>query len=194
VRGEICTVYLRKPEDSPRRGDGPLTASQRELSARKDLPTYLIRPRRAAPEAAWLQTVLVLALFGGLGLLIWQAINYQLRWNAAPVVQGDVVDVQPPPPDPFPTDYTISYRDQSGAAHQVVLKRADVYVTPKVGETVEIRFLPESPDRPLGPARYRDIAVEEYVPRGIGIVAVYCVIQVIWPIASWLFGRKRRTV
>ena len=190
VRGEICTVCLRQPGESPRRGDGELTLSQRELSARKDLPTYLVRPRGGAP-ASWWQTVLTFALFGAFGLLVWQAIDYQRRWNAAPVVQGDVMDVQPPPPDPFPTEYTIAYRDQAGTAHQVVLKRADVYLAPKVGENVEIRFLPESPDQPLGPARYRDIAVEKYVPIAIGILAIYLVILIIVPIAQWLLRGKR---
>jgi hypothetical protein len=194
VRGEICTVCLRQPGESPRRGDGPLTASQRELSARKDLPTYLIRPRGGAQQASWFQTLLTFALFGAIGLLVWQAIDYQRRWNEAPVVPGDVLDVQPPPPDPFPTEYTIAYRDQAGTAHQVVLKRADVYLAPKVGENVEIRFLPESPAAPLGPARYRDIAVEKYVPLVIGIIAIYLVILIIVPVAQWLLRGNRRAV
>ena len=59
VRGEICTVRLRQPGESPRRGDGPLTASQRELSARKDLPTYLVQPRgKVSPTASGLRAIL----------------------------------------------------------------------------------------------------------------------------------------
>jgi len=44
VRGEIATVRLRKPEESPKSGLGSLTAAQRDLSSRPDLPIYLLRP------------------------------------------------------------------------------------------------------------------------------------------------------
>src|SRR5262245_329466 len=56
VRGEICTVRLRQPKDVPRRGDGSLTPDQRTLSARKDLPQYLIRqPGELSPKQSWFQ-------------------------------------------------------------------------------------------------------------------------------------------
>jgi hypothetical protein len=193
VRGEICTMRLRQPGEAPRRGDGSLTASQRELSARKDLPQYLIRqPGELSPKQGCFQGVLGVALAGSLVLLVWQGIGYQRRWNEAPAVEGEVIDVKPPPPDPFPTEYTISYLDQRAAPHQVVLKHADVYVTPHVGDKVEIRFLPEAPDQPMGPARYRDAAFEKYVPWGIGIVAAYLVIQFAVSLVGLLLKRRPR--
>ncbi len=190
VRGEITTVRLRKPEESPRRGIGPLTPAQRELSARSDLPTYLIRPRSeiAAPNR-WLQKILNLALFLAMGSIVFNGIAYQGRWNAATVVEGDVIDVKPPPPEPFPDEYTIDYRDQQGNPHQVIFKRNDVYVAPKIGEKIEIRYLPEAPDKPIGPARYRDAAFDKYMPLGIGLMAVYCILQIVIPLALILFRR-----
>ncbi len=126
-----------------------------------------------------------------MGLTVWQGIRYQARWNAAPVVQGEIIDVKPPPPDPFPDEYTVEYRDQSGNPHQALLKRNDVYVTPKIGETIEIRYLPEHPDRPLGPARYRDVAFEKFVPIGIGVMASYLILQIIIPLAALVIRRVR---
>jgi hypothetical protein len=192
VRGEITTIRLRQPEESPRRGYGPLTPSQRELSTRSDLPTFLLRdqPTLTTPNR-WIQKVLTLALFIGMGAIVFQAIEYQGRWNAATVVQGNVIDVQPPPPEPFPDQYTIDYSDLAGKQYQVVFQRNDVYVAPQVGETVEIRFLPEAPHRPLGPARYRDAAFNKYVPYGIGLMAAYSAFQILIPLASLIFRRRQ---
>lgn len=192
VRGEIATVRLRRPEESPRRGLGSLTSAQRELSSRKDLPNLLVRPATLPPTAEGrIQKLLTLAVFVIMGALVWQAIAYQARWNIAPMAEGDVIDVQPPPPEPFPDEYKINYRDEKGAQYQVVFKRRDVYVTPQVGDTVEVRYLLESPDRPMGPARFRDAAFDRYLPLGIGVMAVYCVLQLVVPLAGWLLrGRK----
>jgi hypothetical protein len=190
VRGEVTTIRLRKPEGSPRRGNGPLTDAQRALSQRSDLPTYLVRlPGGTARRGSWIQSLATLALFAALGWLVWHAIQYQQRWNTAPVAEGEVIEVRPPPPDPFPSEFTIAYRDDAGLPHQVVLKRADVYVTQSVGEKVELRYLPEAPDQPLGPAAYRDAAFQKFVPWGIGIMAAYCVLQLVVSIALWTVGR-----
>jgi hypothetical protein len=51
VRGEITTVRLRKPDETPKSGLGPVTASQRILSARSDLPRYLVNRRLGAVTA-----------------------------------------------------------------------------------------------------------------------------------------------
>lgn len=196
VRGEITTVRLRKPEESPRRGYGMLTPAQRELSARNDLMTYLIRRNSNGPST-WESRLLTILGFGValmIGMLVWQGIAYQGQWNSAPVVEGEVIGVEPPPPEPFPDEYTIDYRDSAGNSHQVVFKRNDVYVTPKIGEKVEIRFLPDAPDRPLGPARYRDAAFDRYLPLGIGVVAAYFISVLVVPVIGMFcrrLGRQR---
>jgi hypothetical protein len=175
--GEITTVRLRKPEESPKRGLGPLTPAQRELSARQDLSGYLLRRGRPiSRRASVVPGALGSALAAALALLFWEAIGYQRQWNNAPVVEGRVIAVKPPGAT-FPDEFTIAYRDLTGGEHQVVFKPADVYVLREVGEKVEVRFLPETPDQPLGPARVRDAAFLKYAPWGIGIVAVYLVLQ-----------------
>jgi hypothetical protein len=191
VRGEITTVRLRKPEESPKRGLGPLTPAQRELSARKDLSLYLLRPGGPiSPRRRAVQKALGIALAVSLALLVWQAINYQRQWDHAPVVEGQVIAVQPPGAT-FPDEFTILYRDLTGREHQVVFKPADVYVLRVVGEKVEVRYLPEAPDQPLGPARVRDAAFLKYMPWGIGMVAAYLVLQASISAVSWLTQRTK---
>jgi hypothetical protein len=198
VRGEITTVRLRKAEESPRQGLGPLTQSQRELSARQDLPLYLVRARNpVSASTSRLQQLLLLAVFVAMGMTVWQAIRYQARWNAAPPVDGEVIDLKPPPPDPFPDEYTVEYQDQAGKKYRAALKRNDLYVTPKIGEKIEIRYLPEHPEQPLGPARYRDAAFEKFVPIGIGVAAAYWILVLTIPLAALIIHRiraSRRTI
>ncbi len=128
-------------------------------------------------------------------VLVWQGIEYQGRWNIATTVEGDVIDVKPPPPEPFPDEYTIDYSDSTGKQYQVVFKRNDVYVAPQVGEKVEIRFLPDSPGRPMGPARFRDAAFDKYLPLGLGVMAAYCISLFAIPVAGMILrrlGRQKR--
>lgn len=193
VRGEITRVRLRKPEESPRRGYGELTPAQRELSARQNLTTYLIRP--SSEPATWevqLQKLISFATVVAIIVLVWQGIEYQSRWNNATTVAGDVVDVKPPPPEPFPDEYTIDYSDPAGKQYQVVFKRNDVYASPQVGDTVEIRFLPNAPHRPMGPSRYRDAAFDKYLPLGIGILSAYCISLIVIPVVGIVLRRLGR--
>jgi len=178
-RGRIDVVRLRKPEDAPREGPGSLTPAQRELSARPDLEEHLRRPLGGLSRpASWAQRILGLALAAALVLLFWQAVKYQQRWNNAAMVEGEVIAVDPPPPEPFPMKFTIAYKDQAGVERATVFERADIYVN-AVGEKVDVRYLPDAPDQPMGPARVRDAAFIKFVPWGIGVVGVYLVLQVV---------------
>lgn len=196
LNGTIGAVCIRKPEEAPKRGHGQLTSDQRALSARSDLYTHLVGTssllRPSSPQNRWVQRLLTLAMVIAMGFTVFRAIDYQQQWNNAVVVQASVIEVKPPPPDPFPDEYTVTYRDQADQQHQVLLKRNDVYVAPQVGETVELRYLPQAPDKPLGPARYRDASFVEFVPIGIGILAVYSVLQLILPFVSMLFDSLTR--
>lgn len=189
VYGDVMTVRLRRSNDVPSTGYGPLTAEQRELAARPDLTSYLIGPRRtdgtAPARRSRFQRLAGAALVAGIAIVVWRAIDYQRRWNAAPVVDGVVVDVQPPPPAPFPDDFTIAYQDQSGHSHRAVFKRSDIYTLPAIGEKIEVRYLPEAPGEPLGPARVREIAIERFLPWGIGVVVAYFVLQVVAAVVAW---------
>jgi hypothetical protein len=189
--GEIIAVHLRQPEHAPKRGVGTLTPAQRELSSRPELDKLL----RTAPAAGsqrrnWFQSLLTLALIVALGLLIWRAIEYQRRWNAALVVEGEVIAVHPPPPEPFPDRFTIAYRDQAGGQHEVVLGRPDIYALLQVGEKVELRYLPEAPEQVLGPARVRDIAFDRFFPWGIGLFGAYLALQLVAAVIAAMWGRR----
>jgi hypothetical protein len=186
LRGDIDTVRLRKPEDTPRTGVGALTPAQRELSARENLRDILVRPRNPlARPVSWLQTLLGFGLAAALALVFWRAVDYQRQWNDAPTVEGEVIAVEPPPPEPFPRKFTITYRDQAGGEHTTVFERADIYVN-AVGEKVDVRYLPEAPDQPMGPARVRDAAFIKFGPWGIGVLAVYFVLQVVLSVVGWV--------
>ena len=101
------------------------------------------------------------------------------------MVQGKVIAVKPPDV-PFPQELTVAYRDQADQEHQVIFRPVDVYVVRELGELVEVRYLPEAPDQPLGPARFRDAAFLKYTPWGIGIVAAYLLLQVAVGTGAWL--------
>ncbi len=196
VRGEITTVRLRKPGETPKSGLGPLTASQRELSSRTDLPRYLVnRVSGVSRPVRWAQIPLNIGLAAALVLLFWQSIDYQRRWNDAPVVEGEVIAVNPPPPEPFPREFTVAYRDQAGAEHRTLFKPADVYIVREVGEKVDVRYLPDAPDQPMGPARVRDAAFIKFGPWAIGVLAAYFVLQVVLSVAGWILqGMKPKPV
>jgi hypothetical protein len=190
VYGDILTVRLRRPDDIPKAGLGSLTPEQRALAARPDPTSHLVGPvREQRRRGSRFQLLAGLALMVGMALVVWRAIDYQRRWNEAPVVEGEVVDVKPPPPEPFPNEYTIVYHDKMGRRHQVIFQRADVYNIAKVGGKVEIRYLPEAPDEPLGPARVPDAWVERYIPWGIGVMVGYFVLQLAVPIVGWAWRK-----
>lgn len=180
VYGDVLTVKLRRPSDVPAKGIGPLTAEQRALALREDLSSKLVGVTRTAipqpRQASRFQRYGMLVVFLALGLVIWRGAEYQLRWNRAPVAKADILAVNPPPPEPFPEEYTVAYDDHLGARHEAVIDRDEVYGIPALGEKLDVHFLPEAPDEPLGTARMRDIAFEKYLPWGIGVVVAYFVL------------------
>lgn len=175
--GAVREVYLRQPADMPREGVGPLTATQLELSRREDLPRYL-RSVHQAGQKSWSRMITAACMFGLIGLVVWKAAEYQRRWHQAPSVEAEVIAVRPVEPDTIPTHFVVAYRDQNGVEHRAELGLADVYVPKAVGEKVEVRFLPEAPDQPIGPSRVRDVAFIKFFPWVIGIFACYLVMQV----------------
>lgn len=185
-RGEILCVRMRLPGDVPREGAGPLTPSQRTLLAKPDLSDSLTDDAPAAKRPPnRLQPILTLAMLASLGWLVWIGIQYQQKWNAAPTVEGEVVAVQPPPPDPFPSEFTVAYR-VDGKEYRTVFEPADVYLTRAVGDKVDVRYLPGTPDEPMGPARVSDAAFLKFMPWGIGIVGAYLALQLLLSIAGMI--------
>lgn len=186
-RGEILCVRLRQPSDVPRDGVGSLTQAQRALLAKPDLSDVLDEADDSTPKRprSRLQQLLTLAMLASLGWVVWTAIQYQQKWNAAPTVEGEVVAVNPPPPDPFPSEITVAYL-VDGKEYRTVFGLNDVYMTRAVGDKVEVRYLPDAPDEPMGPARVSDAAFVEFMPWGIGVVGAYLVLQLLISIAGAL--------
>ena len=193
-RGEVTLLRLRQPEDAPRTGVGALTAAQREILAREDLSDYLAGSTSVdgARGGGCLQKLLTLGLLISLGVVGWRAFDYQRRWHASPTVEGEVIAVEPPPPEPFPDKYTIAYQDLAGGQHQVVWTRNKVYGIHKVGDKIELRYLPEAPERPVNPPDVSDEAFITFLPWGIGIFVAYLALQFAISIAGLL--ARRRTV
>lgn len=178
-RGTVEGILCRQPQHVPAHGSGPLTDRQRDLLSQADLDAALEPPPPpGANLMRTLQTLLTVAAVATIGVIFWRGVQFQQRWNHATKVEGTVVAVKPPPPQFWPDELTVEYADSTGKTHQVVWKPADVYVTNAVGQKVDVFFLPEAPDKPMGPARVRDAAFLVFVPYGIAVGVIYLVLVV----------------
>ena len=79
----------------------------------------------------------------------------------------------------------MSFNDADGTERRQTLGHMQFLMTPKMGDEVNVRFLPGSPDKVLGPVAFRDVGFETALPYGIGILAVYSVLQLA------VFGRSQ---
>ena len=186
TRGKITTLLLCDPSKLPNTGYGEFTEAQRQLSERMQvesitLPVAKTHPLESAVKLGLLLNAILVAAFFGK-----QAWEEEKRWDNAPVVEADVVAVWPPPPEPFPNKFQLSFQDNSQTTHEVELGQNDVYGVPKVGEKITLRYLPESPQTVKGPAKIHDIAFERFVPYLLGTVAVYFVLHFA---SDYLVGR-----
>jgi hypothetical protein len=187
VNGHILTARLRQPGNIPLRTYGPLTDDQRTLAAREALARLRVGSlSRYSNESerrrdSRFQLLAGLALVVLMAVVIWQGIDYQRRWDNAPLVDGEVIDTSPPPPEPFPRYFTIAYRDQQGRPHQAVLDYTEIFSLSKIGAKVQLRYLPEAPDKPKGSSAQR-AAFDKYIPWGLGVFATYFVLQFVMAI------------
>lgn len=185
THGKITTLYLCDPADLPQIGLGEFTGAQRHLSERMQLASFRTPTartplaERAFKVSLLLITLCFIAFFG------WRAWEEKKRWDNASEVQAEVVSVWPAPPDPFPSRFQLSYRDQSGKTHEVELEASDFYGTPQVGDELSLRYLPESPQTPLGPTKFRDVAFDQFVPYLLGAIGVYFVLHIA---SGFVFG------
>lgn len=186
TRGKITTLFLCDPSKLPGSGYGEFTGAQRHLSERLQIASFKAAPTKSHPletgvKITLLLTAILVATFFGK-----QAWEEQKRWDNAPEVEADVVAVSPPPPEPFPSKYQVTYQDPSGTKHELELEQSDVYGVPRVGEKVTLRYLLESPQTVKAPAKVHDIAFERFVPYLLGTFAVYFVMHFM---SDYLVGR-----
>lgn len=171
-KGIVNQVVLRKPEHSPTSGIAPLTQEQLELAMQQEIP----KPQApAGPPPLWVRTlqtasnVVYVALFIGVFLYTQQQ---QAAWNNAPRTPGTLVAIEPNDPKLKQDVYVFEYKDQAGKTHQARWTLADIYVPREIGSEVEVTFLPEAPDKPVGPARVRDIGMSNLFPYVIVLTAM----------------------
>ena len=189
--GEIIAVYLRQPHNSPRRGIGQFLPRHAELSRSPDLRQRLTKPvLRAAGPPNWFGRLAGLAFVAAVAILIWRAVAYQQQWNSAPRVEGQIVAVKPPPPDPFPTEFTVAYQDQTGQPHQIVFDLPNVNDARHIGDKVDLCYLRDDPRQAMGFAASRDAAIEKFLPWGIGIIVAF--IAVLFVSAIWDLVKRKR--
>ncbi len=180
--GLVATVHLCDPAQAPQKGSGRWTKEQQRLSEVRELPVTSAAPTIRTRKSI-LSIVIHLALVASIGGLIFWAIQLQQRWDLASEVPAVVVALEPPPPNPLPDQITVSFNDADGVEQRRTLGHMQFFMTPKLGEEVNVRFLLESPDKVLGPVAFRDVGFETAFPYGIGILVVYSVLQMA------LFGR-----
>ncbi len=171
-RGTVNEVHVCDPELSPRFGTGSWTESQRVLSIevrRVSQSGSAVRLNKKNPLVT-LWFVGLLVAFGG---VIWRSFELQKRWSNAPNVFATVIAVDPPPPEMFPHDFTLSYLDSSGLNHEVQFNGHDYSGHVKVGDEIAVRFMHEAPDKPIGPNHFSDRGLDYASPRIIAIGVVY---------------------
>jgi hypothetical protein len=189
--GLVATVHLCDPSHSPRDGHGTWTKEQQRLSEVREIPVASLpisKPLRSSAATGFIH----LALFVSLGVLAWRAIQLQQRWNAAPEVPAVVVALNPPPPSVLPNTITVLFKELSGTEHRQALGFMQFEQTPKMGEEVQVRYLPESPDMVLGPVACRSVGIDMAIPYGIGILAAYSLLQLI-VLVPWRSRLGRKT-
>jgi hypothetical protein len=174
--GLVATVHLCDPTQSPRSGCGPWTKEQQRLSEVRELPAASLAPMKRN-RVSTLAVLIHLAMIASLGTLVWWAFQVQQRWDSAIEVSAIVVELSPPPPHPLPNDITVSFNDANGTERRQTLGHLQFLTTPKLGEEVKVRYLPESPDKVLGPVAFRDVGFESAIPYGIGILAIYSILS-----------------
>lgn len=176
--GLVATVHLCDPADSPQHGSGPWTKEQQRLSEVRELPAISTTPRNQNRKPT-LIGLIHLVLFGSLGALIWWAFQVQQKWDSAIEVSAVVVALDPPAPNPLPSNITVRFQDADGIERQKTLGYLQFMTTPKLDDEVQVRYLAEAPDEVLGPVAARDVGFARAFPIGIGIFAVYFILLLI---------------
>ncbi|MGV3607100.1 MAG: hypothetical protein ACO1RA_11905 [Planctomycetaceae bacterium] len=171
-KGIVCQVVLRKPEHSPTSGIAPLTQEQLELAMQQEIP----KPQApAGPAPLWVRALQVVSNVVFTALIIGLALYTQHRqttWNQAPRTRGTLVAIEPNDPKLKQDVYVFEYKDQAGNTHQARWTLADIYVPQEIGSEVEVTYLPDAPDKPIGPARVRDIGMSNLFPYIIALTAI----------------------
>ncbi|MCY2975010.1 MAG: hypothetical protein NTW52_10140 [Planctomycetota bacterium] len=183
--GLIETVHLCDPADSPSDGVGSWTKEQQRLSEVREMPmgsgathseTKLDQTKF---RKSIVRSIMFMALYVSLGLVIVWGIRLQRNWDAVPDVPAVVFAVDPPPPVFFPDKITVMFIDASGGERRETLDHTQFLTTPHVGDEVKLKLLPETPEIVLGPVGYRNVGFNTAFPYGMGLLAIGSVLQLV---------------
>jgi len=174
--GLVATLHLCDPAHSPRSGSGPWTKEQQRLSEVRELPPASLMPTQNN-RGSISKALVHLVFLATLGALIWWAIRLQHRWDGAIEAIAVVVAVDPPPPNVLPTNITVQFNDVGGKELRQTLGHWQFLLTPQLGDEVSVRYLAESPEMVLGPVASRDVGFQSAFPYGMGILALYSIVQ-----------------
>lgn len=108
-----------------------------------------LAPRRTPQTRLILSLVALILLALPIGI-VWR--DWQ-RWAAAPAVTGTVVRISPE--GPFPDVVTVEYQDQANHSHQVDIS-TNYATARKVGDPVDLFYLPDAPERAMTRIQQRD--------------------------------------
>lgn len=177
--GIVSEVLLRHPKHAPTSGIAPLTSEQLELAMRQKLPLSeevheaINKQHRIASYVVNIGFALV-----AIGVVLF-AIMEQQKWNNIPAVPAKMIAFDKANPKRNWDDYLFEYQDQTGAKHQVWFSLSDIYVPREIGDEIEVKFLPEKPQRAIAPSQFNNIGM------GYG-VAYLPFLGVIWASANGL--------
>jgi hypothetical protein len=177
--GKITACALRRPNSVPVNGNGPLTPAHLQFAGRDDLEQVLKAYARKATPRNWIVTLSTMAMFAAFGYITLLSIREQQQWHATPVIDGKVTAIEKDNGPHQRDTYVVEYDDRQGNPHQVRWTLADLYVPPQVGDTVEVRYLDEAPDAPIGPFQLRNIGFFRYVPYVLGVMGAYVLVLII---------------
>ncbi len=194
--GLIASVHLCDPADSPSVGLGPWTKEQQRLSEVREMPVSSgsIHGETMVDQTIFRRylerSILLMAMFVSSGFVLWWGVSLQRSWDAVPDVPAVVAAVDPPPPAFFPDKITVTFTDSAGAERRQNLDHTQFLTTPKLGDEVNVKFLPDSPEMVLGPVGYRDVGFNTAFPYGMGLLAIGSTLQLV--VLSTTAARRRK--
>lgn len=172
-RGKVESVYICRPENVPNSPLGQLTPQQLELATDpqlfRELPPAYEPPSHRQVLISRLALLLFVVFLGVQGYRAYEA---ETRWSKAEPIEGEIIETLPAGSD-FPDAYVVRYEPPGVGAQRVTIKSVFIGGLLPVGKKVEIRYLPEQPQRATTIWEAREHGFVDFIPSFLGGAAVY---------------------
>lgn len=184
-RGKVEEVKICRPQDVPASNLGRLTPAQLELATDPNLFREVTPAAKPKSRANRLLSRLALMNFLAiLGAQIYRAYLAETRWSGAIPIEGEIVEALPKG-DTFPKAYIVKYEPPNGGPQQVTIQSQYIGGIQPVGKKVEIRYLPNQPEKATSFWEAREHGFVDFIPSFLAIAAVYlgafALLQIIVP-------------